>query len=1342
MKRHYVATIMTAIIMAVVLSLAVTAGDRHPRSGAIRLRFDVVNPRASDFFTGLFTVSTPYDVDTIEFRYKVFGGFDSIVTRIASSEIVTSPVIMPMGDYHMKSLYCYFRPSPQDTGHIRVAIYHENLPVDSLDVLLYLLGDSLGYFTEKVEPPPQPRDPRINFGRPLYFELEPITELKYPGDAELGFFITPHWYYDTLYIKVFPIGNLTYYGEPTYNVSPEIGDTTRFVFPISIPKQDTSALRVEIYDDKHLINGTRLYFVTTNDTVEVYTSKPIPPSGTRAITYTSHDYGPLYYRLDPAQYPIVVGRNNIKFSIRPGKYFDSVLFKVETLGNLQYHGDTVIHVPTDTGVMNEYLLPVTIPPNDSTGITLTIISDDHTQYGWAVYFTSTEDSVTFHRINPAPDKLDIEYPMKIIPLPENADTTIPQIEIIAPPHPSQPPTTNDSILKERRESRDNTKNKSESDEERFEQLSPSDRRSQTEHYKRPIRRDSSFAPLGQSGEWVLLYEYGFEDGLDWYAMDYNDTSGLDYWDTISVYESWGRSSEGIASAWCSRLGSRPVAAKYDTYMDSWLMIGFVLPTYDYIIFEFDIWYATEEDYDVCIPYYALDSDPWYPVDQYEIYTGFSYGWRYDETYAIDKPDNDTVYIGFRFYSDNIYTDTGVFIDNFRLWGWSDAQPDIVPMEYPGWERPLVPNYEEGTNWTEELQAYKRTYLDISLQNIGQATSESFYIELYFDGVPFDIFFVNGPFYPNQFAIAEDQVYIFEDGFHELAMFVDCFDDIAEANESNNYYSFIFCWDSAYIDVSGTAHYYDVGNGNALYDSRRVIVELWDVNAAYPDIKISSATDTIYTDDYGRFDFGQVGNYDPEGFLDELDLFIKVFAENPAARLFANPAPSGPVSFISSDTAFNVQNDIFQSVFALPDNNQSGRFYIIDRILDGYDKWHSIRPNDFIMKVDVNLNTDSTGYQTGMNRIAIDTSDFDPDYRPDTFDGDIIIEEYGHKLSRDFEIFDEGSQADHWWFSQISLEFGAAEAVSYFWSFLTRNNTTLVNRWNNFNEYRLANAETGEFYENGNLIGSANDSGEICEGAIACMLWDMFDNVDDDYNGDGVGDIFDAGINNMLDVMNAGMPDHIREFWSDWINSGYNEHHKMWAVWYEHGTNMDTVKPTGAISINGGADYTTSLIVDLTLNFTDTLSGMIPPLAQMNLTNNEALGPWAGWQSFSTTINNWDLSQYGGNSDYGLKEIAAGVTDAAENHQWVTAQIEYVECFPGDANGDEELNIGDATYILDYIFKNGPAPIPYPLASCDALGDCDCNVGDAIYIIDYMFKGGPAPVTCDQWIAACGRPIRK
>ena len=61
---------------------------------------------------------------------------------------------------------------------------------------------------------------------------------------------------------------------------------------------------------------------------------------------------------------------------------------------------------------------------------------------------------------------------------------------------------------------------------------------------------------------------------------------------------------------------------------------------------------------------------------------------------------------------------------------------------------------------------------------------------------------------------------------------------------------------------------------------------------------------------------------------------------------------------------------------------------------------------------------------------------------------------------------------------------------------------------------------------------------------------------------------------------------------------------------------------------------------------------------------------------------------------------------------------------GDANNDQKLNVSDVIYLINYLFKGGPTPIP--LEAGDANCDSNTNVSDVIYLINYLFKGGPAP----------------
>ena len=62
-----------------------------------------------------------------------------------------------------------------------------------------------------------------------------------------------------------------------------------------------------------------------------------------------------------------------------------------------------------------------------------------------------------------------------------------------------------------------------------------------------------------------------------------------------------------------------------------------------------------------------------------------------------------------------------------------------------------------------------------------------------------------------------------------------------------------------------------------------------------------------------------------------------------------------------------------------------------------------------------------------------------------------------------------------------------------------------------------------------------------------------------------------------------------------------------------------------------------------------------------------------------------------------------------------------ECNPGDANNDLLVSADDYASVQGAFGNTGAIGIPGD-ANCDG----DCNVGDAVYIINYVFKGGPEP----------------
>jgi PKD repeat protein len=94
-----------------------------------------------------------------------------------------------------------------------------------------------------------------------------------------------------------------------------------------------------------------------------------------------------------------------------------------------------------------------------------------------------------------------------------------------------------------------------------------------------------------------------------------------------------------------------------------------------------------------------------------------------------------------------------------------------------------------------------------------------------------------------------------------------------------------------------------------------------------------------------------------------------------------------------------------------------------------------------------------------------------------------------------------------------------------------------------------------------------------------------------------------------------------------------------------------------------------------------------------------------------------------------------VTVDGDSLKLVASAIDYVpvvnkgavvirDVIRGDANNNDTINVGDPVFLINHIFKEGPAPIV--VEAGDANFDFIVDVGDAVYLINYIFKGGPPP----------------
>ncbi len=61
---------------------------------------------------------------------------------------------------------------------------------------------------------------------------------------------------------------------------------------------------------------------------------------------------------------------------------------------------------------------------------------------------------------------------------------------------------------------------------------------------------------------------------------------------------------------------------------------------------------------------------------------------------------------------------------------------------------------------------------------------------------------------------------------------------------------------------------------------------------------------------------------------------------------------------------------------------------------------------------------------------------------------------------------------------------------------------------------------------------------------------------------------------------------------------------------------------------------------------------------------------------------------------------------------------------GNVDGEGVIELGDVVYLINYLWKEGPAPEPIGLGdlNCDAVID----LGDVVSLINYLYKGGDPP----------------
>jgi hypothetical protein len=511
-------------------------------------------------------------------------------------------------------------------------------------------------------------------------------------------------------------------------------------------------------------------------------------------------------------------------------------------------------------------------------------------------------------------------------------------------------------------------------------------------------------------------------------------------------------------------------------------------------------------------------------------------------------------------------------------------PNLTYFTPTDWDGPIVLSSNPNGQYETPLWTGVPTFIDFAVINTGGSPSGSFSTRLLIDGsLEGNYSFPNLD--PGAWDFKEDITHTFNSGQHVVEIQINPGGSVIESNYVDNDYQITRSWQDGAITVAGEVEYLEV-NGNLLPTPKPVVgyvAELWDADPGDEGDQLATAT-TTQGDYVGEFYFQAVSNIEEDGT--KQDIFVKIYSVNEAAVVGDSISPSPPFYevdpfYFSSDTIMEIPNGFFSfsPQYNYPwltiDTTESGFFFIADVIRESYNNWQNYRPNDDPGPTKVLLRTgQGTIYIDSLNTILVEPQPIGLGF-PDTFDKDIIAHEFGHRLEDAFSFFDSADGTLHSWQAITSLEQGSYEGFCNFWSCLSRNDTLIRKTGNSFNDTFWVNIESGLFGQSGSVPdstrGTANALGKTNEGAVAGMLWDIFDNQNDDTSGrgdwgdtllpdtsDSIGDTLSLGAAPIFDALfrntTAGhQPDNINDFWETWfLPSPLNHPQGMLDIWYEHG----------------------------------------------------------------------------------------------------------------------------------------------------------------------------------------------
>jgi len=130
----------------------------------------------------------------------------------------------------------------------------------------------------------------------------------------------------------------------------------------------------------------------------------------------------------------------------------------------------------------------------------------------------------------------------------------------------------------------------------------------------------------------------------------------------------------------------------------------------------------------------------------------------------------------------------------------------------------------------------------------------------------------------------------------------------------------------------------------------------------------------------------------------------------------------------------------------------------------------------------------------------------------------------------------------------------------------------------------------------------------------------------------------------------------------------------------------------------------------------------------------AIGEQIGWSVISAGATNGASTNFALKGTVGQTAVGEGSsTNYVLRHGFWQAFAGGSCCtgIRGNVNddGNDQVNVADLTYLVDFLFRGGPAPACLEEANVNGDPSEQVNVADLTYLVDFLFRSGPAPAAC-------------